>query len=259
MIPDDLIIETFFKEEQEEIEKIELKLSEEENLLTEAIEVVEYEANEEENVTTKVIKDYLSAQIEDMKIATKESAIKERETLKNQLNEIKKRETNVKKLKKDLKEKQAKLEHKIEVKREGQEALKTKYEELIKQADSDIKKYEAQKEIDAKEEKKRKTKIKNLEKDIETLKYKLKVLDELVESIGGQITEKKSQELILIKHFNMINNELNRYLNQEKCGLIDVFENLWDKYAASVKELEAHREKTTKELDEYLKGLKYYG
>ena len=259
LIPDELMIETFFKTEQEETENIESELAEEESLLTEAIETVEYEADEDEKVTNKVIKDYLSAEIKDMKGVAKESAIREREALTKQLNEIKKRESNAKKLKKDLKKKQAELEHKIEVKREGGEGAKTKYEELIKQAESDIKKYEAQKESDAKEEKKRKTKIKNLKKDIETLESKLSGLDELVKSIGGQITEEESQNLILAKHFNTINNELNRYLNREKRSLIGIFENFWDKYANSSQELETQREQAIQELDNYLKELRYYG
>lgn len=259
LIPDELMIETFFKTEQEEIENIESELAEEESLLTEAIEAVEYEADEDEKVTNKVIKDYLSAEIKDMKGVAKESAIREREALTKKLNEIKKRESNAKELKKDLKKKQAELEHKIEVKREGAELTKTKYEELIKQAESDIKKYEAQEESNAQEEKKRKTKIKNLKKDIETLESKLSGLDELVKSIGGQITEEESQNLILVKHFNTINNELNRYLNQEKRSLIGTFENFWDKYANSSQELETQREQAIQELDNYLKELRYYG
>jgi type I restriction enzyme M protein len=257
LIPDELMIETFFKEEQEEIEKIQSELAKKENLLTEAIEDVEYEAEEDEKITTKKIKDYLSSQIKELKKSAKESAIKERQELERQLNKIKEIESEIKKLKKKLKEQEQELDHKIELKREGAEEARTKYNELIEQAKKDIEKYSVA-ESDAKEEKKRKKKIKDLEKDIETLKAKLGAVDELVQAIGGKLTEEEAKELILKKHFDIIEKELNRYLNQEKRSLIQIFENFWDKYAVSMQEVETQREKTMRELNEYLRGLGYY-
>lgn len=257
LIPDEFMIETFFIQEQYQIENIESKLIEEENLLTETLETIDYEADGDEKVTNKLIEDYLSAQIKDLRENTKESAIKERNELEKQLSEIKKRESNIKKLKKELKEKRDELEYKIEVKRDGAESTKIKYDEIKKKANNDIKKYEIQKESDAKEEKKRKTKIKNLKKDIETLQSKLVRLDALIKSICGQVTEEESQKLILTKHFNIIDNELDRYLNLEKRSLIDIFENFWDKYSTSAKELEMLREQSLKKVNQYLEVLGY--
>ncbi|MEM5778054.1 MAG: type I restriction-modification system subunit M [Candidatus Aenigmatarchaeota archaeon] len=258
LIPDELIINTYFKKEQEEIEKIESELAEQENLLNESVESVDYEVGEEEKITTKTIIDYLTSQIKELRKSAQKSAIKEMQEFEKQLNEIKDREAKVKQLKKQLKIKQEELAYKIEVKREGDNAIRTKYNDLIKQAEADIKKYEA-KEKDPKAEKERVKKIKNLNKDIETLKAKLSELDSFVKSIGGAITEQEAKELILKKHFDIITNELNRYLNQEKRKLISVFENLWDKYKTSYQELEQQRQKTMQELNDYLEKLGYYG
>ncbi|MBW6474414.1 MAG: type I restriction-modification system subunit M [Anaerolineaceae bacterium] len=57
----------------------------------------------------------------------------------------------------------------------------------------------------------------------------------------------------------LANTELNRYLNAEKRGLVQVVENLWDKYAVPSRELESERSDTLKTLDGFLKGLGYLG
>ena len=45
--------------------------------------------------------------------------------------------------------------------------------------------------------------------------------------------------------------------NSEKRWLIAVVENLWDKYAVSIRDLENQRVETLKTLDGFLKGLGY--
>ena len=77
-------------------------------------------------------------------------------------------------------------------------------------------------------------------------------------SIGGMIESEECKLLILRKHFNLINNELNRYLNNEKRTLIAIFENLWDKYKVSSKELEEQKTIAKKEIDGYMNKLGYY-
>jgi type I restriction enzyme M protein len=46
-------------------------------------------------------------------------------------------------------------------------------------------------------------------------------------------------------------------LNGEKRGLVAKVENLWDKYAVSSQEMEAQREQTLGELNEFLVKLGY--
>ena len=61
------------------------------------------------------------------------------------------------------------------------------------------------------------------------------------------------------KLYGIAHQELNRYLNAEKRGLVQVVENLWGKYAVSSRELESERSETLKTLDGFLKGLGYLG
>ncbi len=102
------------------------------------------------------------------------------------------------------------------------------------------------------------TKPYNVElKNKNILETKIQKLDKILKEINGQITTKEAQNLILKKHFDIINNQLQRYLNSEKRNLIAQFENLWDKYAVSAQSIEKERTKTMKELNDFLTDLKY--
>jgi type I restriction enzyme M protein len=105
-----------------------------------------------------------------------------------------------------------------------------------------------------KEEKK---KIAALNKDKAALKARLAKTDAILAAIGGQLTEAEACNLILKKLYDLVANELTRYLNAEKRRLFAVAENLWDKYAVSSRELEAERAEILKTLDGFLKGLGY--
>jgi len=258
LIPDELMAETFFKKEQAEIEKLETDISEEENLLSEAMETVEYEPDEDEKVTAKLLIDSIDKQIEGLSESKKESAKKESQNLQQQLDDLKKHDSAVKKYKKLLKTKQEELEYKIFLKRNGSEGSKIIFRNLKTQAKQQIKSLELTQETDAKEEKKRLKKINTLSTDIETIDGKINDIDTQLKSIGGMITSDKSKELILKKHFNLISDELNRYLIQEKRKLMRIFENLWEKYADPQEKLEQGRNQVINELNENLKRLKYY-
>ena len=102
-----------------------------------------------------------------------------------------------------------------------------------------------------------KKKITALKKDQAALKVRLAKTDAILAAIGGQLTEAEARELILKKLYNLVSNELNRYLNAEKRRLIGVVETLWDKYAVSSRELEGRRIETLETLNGFLKGLGY--
>jgi type I restriction enzyme M protein len=89
------------------------------------------------------------------------------------------------------------------------------------------------------------------------IQAKLDSLDALLLKIGGVIRTEEAQELILKKHFDIINNQLQRYLNTEKRTLIAAYENLWDKYAISAQSIEEKRSKAMSELNGFLTALKY--
>ena len=94
-------------------------------------------------------------------------------------------------------------------------------------------------------------------KDKGIIQAKLNRLDSLLEEIGGIITTEQAQMLILKKHFDIINNQLQRYLNAEKRTLISAYENLFDKYYTSAQSIEQSRNKTMNELNDFLTQLNY--
>ena len=104
-----------------------------------------------------------------------------------------------------------------------------------------------------------KKKITALNKDKAALEARLAKTDAILAAIGGQLTEEEARRLILKKLYDLASNELNRYLNAEKRGLIAVVENLWDKYAVSSRELESERAETLQKLDSFLEALGYLG
>jgi type I restriction enzyme M protein len=76
-------------------------------------------------------------------------------------------------------------------------------------------------------------------------------------AIGGQLTMEEAKELILQKLYDWVREQLTRYLNGSKRSLIALVEKLWDKYAVSSQKLEAEREETLAELNEFLSKLGY--
>ena len=74
---------------------------------------------------------------------------------------------------------------------------------------------------------------------------------------GAQSLSNTDLNRLLLVQTRHEQRELNRYLNAEKRGLIQVVENLWDKYAVPSRELEGERAETLKALDGYLSGLGY--
>lgn len=99
--------------------------------------------------------------------------------------------------------------------------------------------------------------VTSLTKDTSILINKLKKIDILSSRIGGMITIEEAQKLILKKHFDIINNQLQRYLNAEKRALIVAYENLFDKYFVSLDIIEKDRKNIMKELDDFLVILNY--
>lgn len=96
-------------------------------------------------------------------------------------------------------------------------------------------------------------------KDQTILQAKLDSLDKLMKEIGGIITKEQAQKLILKKHFDIINNQLQRYLSAEKRALVTAYENLFNKYFTSAQSIENKRTETLTDLNDFLTQLKYLG
>lgn len=250
LIPDEYLIDAFFQKEAADIEALEARQSEKESELQEAVEAVEYEPEEDEKVTAKVVKEQLTLMVADLRVSYGASAEKERRTYEEQLQAIKNVEADIKKIKKAIKGKQAELELKLSLKRHGADEEKETIRQLTAQADAALAKLDPAN----KEEKK---KITALNKDKKTLAERLEKTDALMAEIGQRITEAECKELILKKLYDLIARELQRYLNAEKRQLIALFENWWDKYAVSARQLEEERGETLKELNTFLDELGY--
>jgi type I restriction enzyme M protein len=261
LIPDEYIINSFFTAETEEIENLESALNEAEAALSEAVEDAEFEADDEEsdaeNVSLSQQKSYLKTQIKELKELKTESATAEREKLEEQLEEIEKCERRIRELKTELRTKQAALQRKVDIKRDGIDEEKEDTQEFIDQIKDEIEELSNSLTADDAAEKKRQKEITALVNDKETQEAKIVRLENELAEIGGQITAQQAKELILEKLFDFINNELQRYLNAEKRALIFVFEKLWDKYAVSARMIEQEREATINELDSFLTKLGY--
>lgn len=94
-------------------------------------------------------------------------------------------------------------------------------------------------------------------KDKGILNAKIESLDTLLTDIGGVISTEEAQKLILKKHFDIINNQLQRYLNAEKRALVSAYENLFTKYFTSAQSIEEKRKETMTELNDFLTQLNY--
>ncbi|WP_452222711.1 N-6 DNA methylase [Lacinutrix chionoecetis] len=306
LIPDEYLIEEFFKTEKAEIEQIEIEQADFESQLEEAVEealnLVEFEPDEEEGEvkqTPTLAKSELKSQID--YFLTEKNKPEEAKPFQEQDAKIKDLEKSIKDCKALHKEKQAELELKIELKRYGSEEVKAESNALLFAAKKELKNLDAdidglikdfkadlkdtsdyaniKKSVTAyeKELKKSKDKPEILQvvlevkkqfreitkaynariKDSGILEAKLDSLDTLLEEIGGMITTEESQKLILKKHFDIINDQLQRYLNAEKRALVNAFENLFDKYFTSSQAIEQKRESTMAELNDFLTQLNY--
>ena len=254
LIPDEYMITEFFQAEADTIESLEARISELQSHLAEDVdtaqEVAAYEPDEGEKVTASVIKKTLKALIDDLKASTGSSAQKERKALVAQDRAIKAIEKAIKDTKADLKTKTDELALKLQLKRLGGDEFKAESQILNKQVDAQLAKLDPKDKTDQK-------KINALNRDKVALQARIAETDGLLKEIGGQLNEEQARRLILKKLYDIANAELERYLNAEKRLLIQIVENLWNKYAVSSHQIEKERAETLKTLDEFLKGIGY--
>jgi type I restriction enzyme M protein len=254
LIPDEYLIAAFFQAEADTIEMLEATISEVQSELAEAVEtaheVAAYEAEEDETVTAAIMKKALKELIDDLKASTGASAQKERKALEAQEKAIGDLEKRIKESKAAVRVLTDELNLKLRLKRLGGEEFKAESQQLMRQVDSQL----AVLDENNKEDKK---KITVLKKDKDALQARMDKADAVLASIGGQLTETEAKTLILKKLYDLVNQELNRYLGAEKRKLVQVVESLWDKYAVSSRILESERTETLGTLDGFLHGLGY--
>ena len=254
LVPDDYLIRASFQAEADEIESLEASIGQAQGELAEAVEtaqeVAAHEPDEGEKITASVIKKALKALIDDLKNSPGDSARKELERLQEQDRILKAIETRIKKARAALKDKTAELELKLQFKRVGTQDYQAETRALIKQVDARLADLDPHNNADKK-------KITALNNDKKALAKRIAHADALLAQIDGQLSEEKARELILAKLYDIARTELERYLNAEKRSLLFGIENLWDKYAASVEDIEKRRVPTTAKLKDFLGKLGY--
>jgi len=99
------------------------------------------------------------------------------------------------------------------------------------------------------------------EKEIKDLRKKLSDFEkQIVKNIAEKrklLTETEAKEIILDRFLSVAKSQLMKYLNTEKKELVKIFENFWDKYKTSLRELIAKRESEVRKLNEFLEKLGY--
>jgi type I restriction enzyme M protein len=253
LIPDSYLIDSFFQAEVKAIEELEGRHNEAEAQLSEAVEAVDYEASDDEEVTPKVIKAYLKTQIEDLKTSSSEIALAECEALQEQLGRIKAAETIVKIIKDEIKQLRGELKKKIDWKRDGTEEEIAFLRGLIEQSEKEAAALVANPPQNKRSMRSHENKLAALGRDRERLNGRLVDLQHF-----KVITPEESKRLILQKLYDIINNELARYLNAEKRVIVTIFENFWDKYAVSARAIESKREIMMSDINESLTKLGYF-
>ncbi|MCU0324723.1 MAG: N-6 DNA methylase [Spirosomaceae bacterium] len=140
LIPDNYMIDTFFKAEQQEIEALDLKISDIENQIQEFLEAtqefLEYEPDEDEKISGAVIKRELSNSIKSL--IEEEASADDMLPYKQKLEKLEALDTELKQTKKTLKEKEQLLVLKLELKKYGSEAKKVEDQNLLNQVMSEM-------------------------------------------------------------------------------------------------------------------------
>jgi type I restriction enzyme M protein len=271
LIPDEMIKKAFFQKEIDDLDKLEIQISDLERKLQESLESAEVEPDTDDDgnevslgvkyVTTTLVAsahDLLGNYVDKpgkLKLSDNGSTKlpvgvpkKVQEEILGYLSkahQISDLESKLKTKKKSLKDKSIRLENLVDAKKFGRHgyinhlnALIILHEAEMAAADKDASKKKTQKEIDA-------------------INAKKELVEELIEAIGESISDTEARDLILQKHHELMVEHLNRYLSREQLYLKSSVEKLWTKYAVSRNELEKSREAVMKKLDKFFATLRY--
>ena len=174
-----------------------------------------------------------------------EKTLEEARTLLELAERITKTEAQIKALKKEQKDKEIRLEDLVDAKKYGLDGFLAHLDNLIILR-------EAEKAAAEKDKDKEK-----YQKQVDFLQAKKGIVAELVAAIGQPITPEQARDLILQKHHDFMQEQLERYLSSEKRELVGLVEKLWDKYAMSRNDLEKERDSVLNKLNDFLTALNY--
>ena len=271
LIPDEYIKKAFFQKEMDELDGLESKLSDLENTLQEAMDQAEVEPEtdddgNEKKITVKYVTETLTVTAQDLvgnfitlnkkkKLSAKdlkqltgtipEKTLHEALELLELAESISKIDTQIKSLNREQKEKENRLEDLVDAKKYGLDGF-------IAHLDNMIILREAEKAAAEKDKEKDK-----FQKQIEFLQAKKGIVAILVESIGEPITPEQARDLILQKHHDFMQEQLDRYLNREKRICLLLVEKIWEKYKVSRDSIELDRISILSNLNTFLSKLSY--
>ena len=100
-----------------------------------------------------------------------------------------------------------------------------------------------------------------MEQELKTLKAHLREVekkrDDLVAAARAKISNDEARQLILERFKRLLTEQFDEYLRQNQRGLIAAIENLWQKYAVTMKQILAERDREAEQLDQFLVELGY--
>lgn len=271
LIPDEYIKKAFFQKEMDELDHLETQISDLENSLQEAMEEAEVEPEtddegNEKKATVKYLTTALIADAHDLlgnyvdnpnkykpggngtiKLPAEVPEKSKEEVLKylSLAHLLASTEAKLRTKKKTLKDKETLLEDMVDAKKFGRDGFLKYLDDLIILAEAEL----AAADKDAAKKK--------VQKQIDFYKEKKGMVADLVTAIGEPITDAEARDLILQKHQDLMQEQLERYLNREKRELVSLVEKLWDKYALSRNDLEQSRTSVLNKLNDFLTALKY--
>jgi len=99
--------------------------------------------------------------------------------------------------------------------------------------------------------------FKPLREALDGINERIAYINQLYSDIGGSVTEGECREMILQKHFLIVESEMRQYVDSERRRLVAAFENLWDKYAVSAEQIKRSRDASLDSLMSALSQLHY--
>jgi len=225
-----MIKQNYFKEESEEIDCLETKIAKIEEELGELLEEIDdWDEESQGDKTANRVMDYLEEQIKDiLLVPSKQKWNKSLVSSVTKFNgdpisDLARKTIN------ELWELHEKISSKNKTLNDWKKKLKQKTQELegIYKQDKDTKEL-------------------------------IKIKEGKIDQKRNSLTDEEAEALILEKFYKLLADQLHKYLNAEKKGIIKIFENLWDKYKISLLELRAARDEEVGKLDEFLKKLGFY-
>jgi type I restriction enzyme M protein len=279
IIPDEYIRVAYFQMEVAAIETLEGKAADLAGQLEEALEASEVTPDTDKNdnekkhtaayvkksLETDVI-DLISSDLDEATTASltytkaikqlkavEKSTRREAKLLITTRDQVAKLDADLKKTRKQAKDEATRLVDLVDAKKYGHNGYLARIDELLILLEADQKVAIAA----AKTDKQKESKEKSTQKTINAVAAKKADVTELLKAVGGAINGDETRELILQKHRDLIIRQLDRYLNREKQGLVNLVQKLWDKYAVSREALENDRDTVLGKLDDFLTKLKY--